>query len=61
MKTAFTLKELKKITELYDECVCRYPENEYEGKAFYDWLIAVKECDWFLEIFNVLDLEKENK
>jgi valyl-tRNA synthetase len=57
MKTAFTLEELKKIIKHYDELMGRFQENEYEGQAFYDWLIDVNECDWFLEILK----EKDNE
>jgi hypothetical protein len=51
MKTTFTLDELKKVTAKYDEIIGRYPENAYEGQEFYDWLITVNGCDWFLDIF----------
>lgn len=50
-KTTFTLDELKKVTAKYDERMGRYPESRYEGQSFYEWLIVVNECDWFLDIF----------
>jgi hypothetical protein len=56
MKNYFTLEELKKATEKYDEIMGRYPESKYEGNEFYDWLITVNDCDWFMEIFK--DKEK---
>lgn len=51
MKTDFTLEELKKVTEKYDEIMGRWQENKYEGASFYDWLVTVNGCDWFLELF----------
>jgi hypothetical protein len=51
MKTSFTLDELKKAAETYDEHMGEWPENKHEGQSFYEWLIDVNECDWFLELF----------
>jgi hypothetical protein len=51
MKTSYTLEELKKATEKYDEIMGRYPESKYEGNEFYDWLVTVNDCEWFMEIF----------
>jgi hypothetical protein len=51
MKITYTLEELNKIVKHYDETIGRWPENKYEGQAFYEWLIDVNECEWFMEIF----------
>ena len=51
MKTTFTLDELKKVTEKYDESIGQWPENKFEGQSFYEWVITVNGCDWFLELF----------
>jgi hypothetical protein len=51
MKTNFTLEELKKAVEKYDEIIGMYPESQWEGEAFYEWLVDVNDCEWFMEIF----------
>ena len=35
----FTLADLKRMCSEFDESEGSYPEHEYEGEAFYSWVL----------------------